>query len=394
MRAVSPATAGRTGRNAAATDRATHGRAQATQVARNWQPRLVAGAQPASEGQSLKNGARPTSAGRGQQLGAATTAAAYMQAQQTQPGAAAPPVPPAPPTPAAQTADYDALLARLDQLEQQHHAQVTAAAAAPPPSAGHATGGGRGTHDYAGAPVCDGITTLEEGVEGGGMHTAFINGRHGRDKAQMATVSSEWAARQALGIRGITKDQQAGASGRALAAYGIGRATSTSIGSRSLHQLGMSGSPYPAGAPAGDKSLLNHPSTLPMFYAQGVYNARTATKSFQLARSVEGELRFAEGSTPEAITPSTTCRFIFLIADMRLDWLISIPDPTHPHFLPLEKIAAARRYNWWLGVQELSHDFTEIEQLDAQLMFERFNGNWDFDMAVDAADNNLAASTD
>jgi hypothetical protein len=119
-----------------------------------------------------------------------------------------------------------------------------------------------------------------------------------------------------------------------------------------------------------------------MFYAQGVYNARTATKSFQLARSVEGELRFAEGSTPEAITPSTTCRFIFLIADMRLDWLISIPDPTHPHFLPLEKIAAARRYNWWLGVQELSHDFTEIEQLDAQLMFERFNGNWDFDMAV------------
>jgi hypothetical protein len=67
---------------------------------------------------------------------------------------------------------------------------------------------------------------------------------------------------------------------------------------------------------------------------------------------------------------------------MRLDWLISIPDPTHPHFLPLEKIAAARRYNWWLGVQELSHDFTEIEQLDAQLMFERFNGNWDFDMAV------------
>jgi hypothetical protein len=81
MRAVSPATAGRTGRNTTATDRATHGRAQATQVARNWQPRLAAGAQPASEGQSLKNGARPTSAGRGQQLGAATTAAAHMQAQ-------------------------------------------------------------------------------------------------------------------------------------------------------------------------------------------------------------------------------------------------------------------------------------------------------------------------
>jgi hypothetical protein len=35
VRSVSPATAGRTERDTAATDRATHGRAQATQLARN-----------------------------------------------------------------------------------------------------------------------------------------------------------------------------------------------------------------------------------------------------------------------------------------------------------------------------------------------------------------------
>jgi thymidylate kinase len=382
--------------------------------------------------------ATPDDMRRAAQQQLASRPAARMPPPPARPAAAS--AQPGPSAPGMQPSTYEALLNRIDQLEKQAQegAQQTAVAARATDAQREADAnridqlekqaqdGAQQTAAAARATdaqrEADAQAAAQQQADHQGLQAALTNGhgirvrqvgealdlavdpnaeRFGTDYALdideplapaeeqqqrhtilMAALQQEWPARQALGINGITPDLQSGTSGRALAAFGVGMASAYPIGSRALHQLGLNGSPWPAGAPANDKSLLRHPATLSMFYAPGVFKRRSATKTFKLATSESGELRFADGTTTDMPNPSATCRVAFLVADMRLSWLMSIPDPAHPHFLPLEMIGAARQYNWWIGLQELFCDFADIEQLDAQLMFDRFNGTWDFDMPV------------
>ena len=190
-----------------------------------------------------------------------------------------------------------------------------------------------------------------------------------RHNILLAELQQQWSVRQAIGIEGITSDIAAGPAGKALAVLRIGRASAPPILRKSMACLGFHGGPHPAFAPTTDPSLYDHPAELEYFGAMGTSRERMPR---------------ADRAGPDRIATGSPCRHALLLTEMRLTWMLSIPDPDHPHFLPIDKLAGARAYNMFLGLLELQYEHEVIRMVDNAVQFERFHDDWDYDQPLPA----------
>ena len=216
------------------------------------------------------------------------------------------------------------------------------------------------THLRAAPGVCDDIATECEDV-----------------------IRLEGEARSGVCMSGITPDLQVGLAGRTYAEAGIGPAHASESCRLLMHQLGFQGGPSPIGA-SGDKTLRRTPATLRLFGPPGLYKTRQPQRTFRLARAADGGVMLADRTTSAMLNPDIACKMAHLLASLRMDWLMTICDPEHPQFVPLRVLQAHHEYVRYLGVLELTCDFSAVEMLDSQLMFMRMTGAWEFDQAIPA----------
>jgi len=207
-----------------------------------------------------------------------------------------------------------------------------------------------------------------------------------RMEALLADLRRDWRERQAIGVGGITPDLQAGATGRAYAALGIGLAGATPSLRTPFHHMGWLGRPFPARAPSNDRSLERHPAELRYFLPKGRLKAANQQRYIQLSEGAGGQVSFTTNDSPGTTEVSVQggCRFAFLLGMLRLSWMLSVVDRRHPQFLPLAKLTAAQDYVLRLAILELEYEFDAVEQFDTQLQFLRLQGEWDFDAEIPA----------
>ena len=205
-----------------------------------------------------------------------------------------------------------------------------------------------------------------------------------RMQVVMDGLEQEWPARKEWGIKGITPDIAAGATGVAYTELGIGAASASAPLKHTMHRLGLNGCAYPVRASAADRALLRTAASLRLFMPKGVYEMHQRKRTFRVAESSDGGLMLADGTTSDNGNPMASCRLIWFLADMRLSWMLSIADDAHPHFLPRSQMTAAREYVRYLGLLELEYDYSAVMQLDDVLMFERLSKTWEFDMPIPA----------
>eukprot|EP01050_Picozoa_sp_SAG11_P017428 SAG11_NODE_2514_length_3266_cov_6.464162_3_plen_302_part_00 len=188
-------------------------------------------------------------------------------------------------------------------------------------------------------------------------------------------------------MNSIPQDLQAGATGRAYAALGISTASASAPVRVHYHRVGFRGSPHPARAQSSDPSLRRRSAELELFVPKGRHKARQPAGSAMAPTrdAATGRVAWQDvDAVGDVFSPHAICRHLGLVAELRLSWMMSIAEQTHPHFLPLHLLMAAREYCQYIAFLELEYNHEGIVELDAALMEDRYSGMWDFDQPIDS----------
>jgi hypothetical protein len=148
-----------------------------------------------------------------------------------------------------------------------------------------------------------------------------------------------------------------------------------------FHAMGVRGGVQPASAPVGDRALTKTPPELRFFGGKGAHGSRRSNKPHYVALGPQADGSFGVmvggGVSDEiSIDQRSTTRRLGLFAAMRVQWMLTLVDETHPAFLDLPYTAAALDYAMYIGVLELDHPTYAVEQFDSAVMFQLHLGAW------------------
>ena len=232
----------------------------------------------------------------------------------------------------------------------------------------------RGTHGHsgsAGARVCDDIA-MDDGD--GGEFDQQID-------PELAALRTEAERRLEVGLTGLTADQLQGPRAELYGRAGLRPQQPTAATLLAFHAMGVGGGVQPASAPVGDRALTKTPPELRFFSGKGAHGSRRSNKPHYVALGPQADGSFGVmvggGVSDEiSIDQRSTTRRLGLFAAMRVRWMLTVVDETHPAFLDLPYTAAALDYAMYIGVLELDHPTYAVEQFDSAVMFQLHLGAW------------------
>ena len=184
-----------------------------------------------------------------------------------------------------------------------------------------------------------------------------------------------------VGLTGLTADQLQGPRAELYGRAGLGPQQPTQATLMAFHAMGVGGGVQPASAPVGDRALTKTPPELRFFSGKGAHGSRRSNKPHYVALGPQADGSFGVmvggGVSDEiSIDQRSTTRRLGLFAAMRVRWMLTLVDETHPAFLDLPYTAAALDYAMYIGVLELDHPTYAVEQFDSAVMFQLHLGAW------------------
>ena len=200
-----------------------------------------------------------------------------------------------------------------------------------------------------------------------------------RRKELKKAARSAGAMRKTLGIEGIPEALRLSNASKMYRELGLGTsATQTHLDMQFTVVGWMHGTVVPSSTPTEDpmfrkgKTALLLKYFLPDSVAGGLRQKTAAMLANSKGRVV------VESDLAAEVTVKGGARRLFILASMRLHWLLHLSDASHPAFLKPDQTIGAINYVMWVGIKEMEGESEALLMTDNALMAKRMRGEWDF----------------